>query len=226
MSLLSQKRALIVGAGGLGAPAALALAAAGVGTLGLADADQVDLSNLHRQILYRTEDIGAPKVERAAARLRALFGQRVRLVPLQQKLSPPEDDALLQNWDVILDGTDSIDTKFALSDAAVRLKIPLVHAGVLRQRGLILTVLPDTGPCYRCLFEEPPPPGENPSCQEAGVLGAAAGLVGALQAAEALKVLTGEGKLLSGRLLSLELDSLRIREVPFPKNPRCKACAS
>lgn len=217
---LRARRALLIGAGGLGAPAALALSRAGVGTLGLSDSDTVDLSNLHRQILYRTADVGAPKTERAAARLcsaRAVRVERLGAIPLA------EAEACLRGWDVVLDGTDSIEAKFALSDAAARSRVPLVHAGVVQQRGLVLSVLPG-GPCYRCLFEAPPPPGEVVSCQEAGVLGAAAGLVGALQAAEALKILLGRGRPLSGRLLDIDLERFKVREVFYPKNPGCTGC--
>lgn len=217
---LRGKRALLVGAGGLGCPAALVLARAGVGTLGLADRDTVDLSNLHRQILYTLADVGMPKAARAAQCVSLLAS--VEVLPLPALPLQGTAD-LLRGWDVVLDGTDSIDMKFALSDAAIAARVPLVHAGVVQQRGLVMNVLPG-GPCYRCLFEAPPPPGEVVTCQEAGVLGAAAGLVGALQAGEALKLLSGEGSPLRGRFLSIDLARLSIREVPHPRNPGCIVC--
>jgi molybdopterin/thiamine biosynthesis adenylyltransferase len=221
-AVLGQKRALLVGAGGLGCPSALVLARAGVGTLGLSDSDRIDLSNLHRQILYALDDLERPKTEQAAKCLENLAAVRVERLPALplQAIEP-----FLRGWDVILDGTDSIEMKFALSDAAVRARVPLIHAGVVRQRGLLLTVLPG-GPCYRCLFEEPPPPGEVVTCQEAGVIGAAAGWVGALQAAEALKVLLGQGAPLSGRFLDIDLSQRKLRVVPYPKNPRCIVCSA
>jgi molybdopterin/thiamine biosynthesis adenylyltransferase len=217
---LSQKKALLVGVGGLGTPAALALAKSGVGFLGLSDSDRVDLSNLHRQILFREGDIGSLKTEAASQRLRTLFPA------LQIKALPAIKDELLAeilHFDVILDGTDSIETKFLLSDAAKRNHKVLIHAGVVQHRGLITTIKPN-GPCYRCFFEEPPPPDEIVTCQEAGILGAAAGFVAGLQAAEALRVLLGQAPLYEGVLLTIDLHSLRLREVRFQKNPRCPVC--
>jgi molybdopterin-synthase adenylyltransferase len=222
-SALQQKRALLVGMGGLGAPASLVLARAGVGVLGLSDSDCVDLSNLHRQILYRTEDLGLSKVGVAARRLTSMF-PRLQIEELAA-LEAGGMGASLARWDIILDGTDSIETKFALSDAAVREGLTLVHAGVVQHRGLVTTIAPG-GPCYRCFFEAPPPPGEVVTCQDAGILGAAAGFVAGLQAAEALRILLGRGPALSGRLLTIDLSRFRVREVPFQRNPGCLACYS
>ena len=207
--------------GGLGAPASIALARAGVGVLGLSDSDCVDLSNLHRQILYRTEDIGLFKASTAAKRLTAMFPklQVEELAALTAENMATE----LRRWDIILDGTDSIETKFLLSDIAVQEGLTLVHAGVVQHRGLVTTIS-SGGPCYRCFFEAPPPPGENITCQDAGILGAAAGFVAGLQVTEALRILLGKAPALAGRLLTIDLSRFLVREVPFQINPRCLAC--
>jgi molybdopterin/thiamine biosynthesis adenylyltransferase len=219
---LRVRRALIVGVGGLGAPAATALATAGVGTLGLVDPDAVELSNLHRQPLYATADVGRPKIEVAAERLRAL-APALRIESWRIRFGTG-DSHLLRRFDVVLDGTDTIAAKFMLSDAAVALGVPLVHAGVLGFRAQLLTVLPGRSACYRCLFEEAPPPGDVPSCQEAGVLGPVTALAGALQAAEAVRLLAGEPAAFADRLLSIDLAAGTWRRVPVAPNPRCPAC--
>jgi molybdopterin/thiamine biosynthesis adenylyltransferase len=218
---LQKKRALLVGMGGLGAPASLVLARAGVGVLGLSDSDCVDLSNLHRQILYRTEDIGEPKTSIAAKRLKAMFPaiQTEELPALSAENMLKE----VARWDIILDGTDSIETKFLLSDIVVQEGLTLVHAGVVQHRGLLTTIAPG-GPCYRCFFEAPPPPGEIVTCQDAGILGAAAGFVAGFQAKEALRILLGHGPSLSGTLLTIDLKNFRMREIPFGRNPACLVC--
>lgn len=221
---LAQARVLVVGVGGLGAPAAQALAQAGTGTLGLVDPDRVDVSNLHRQPLYDDADVGRPKVEAAAARLRAL-APHVRL-ELHAERFDATHDALARAYDVVLDGTDTIDAKFALNDVAVRTRVPLVHAGVLGLRAQLLTVLPGTTACYRCVFEEAPPPGDVPSCREAGILGPVPVLAGALQAAEAVRLLVGERPLFANRLLTIDLGSGAWRHVPLARNPLCTACAA
>jgi molybdopterin/thiamine biosynthesis adenylyltransferase len=209
---MTRCRVLIVGVGGLGAPAAAALAAAGVGTLGLVDPDTVDVSNLHRQPLYTDADIGRPKVEVAAARLHP-----ARTVVWQERFRP----AHLTGFDVVLDGTDTIGAKFEVNDACVAAGIPLVHAGVLGFRAQLLTVLPGRTACYRCLFEEPPPPGDVPSCQEAGVLGPVPALAGALQAAEAIRILTGAEPAFAGRVQTVDLFAGSWRTIAVAANRKC-----
>ncbi|HJQ84960.1 MAG TPA: HesA/MoeB/ThiF family protein, partial [Candidatus Binatia bacterium] len=209
----------LVGVGGLGAPAAAALAAAGVGTLGFVDPDRVELSNLHRQPLYETADVGEPKVDVAARRLRARH-PRLRCVTWRERFVPSH----LAGFDVVLDGTDTIPAKFAVNDACVTAGVPLVHAGVLGVRAQLLTVLPGRSACYRCLFEEAPPPGDVPSCEEAGVLGPVPALAGALQAAEAIRLLGGARAAYADRLLTFDLGAGRWRTVPLAPDPRCPVC--
>jgi adenylyltransferase/sulfurtransferase len=213
---------LVAGVGGLGAPAASALATAGVGTLGLVDPDVVELSNLHRQPLYATADVGRPKVDVAAERLRALAAG-VRVETRRARLGT--DDAVsLRGFDVVLDGTDTIAAKFAVNDAAVAAGVPLVHAGVLGFRAQLMTVLPGASACYRCVFEEAPPPGDVPSCQEAGVLGTVTALAGALQAAEAIRIITGRGAAWADRLVTIDVRTGRHRVVPLAVGRRCSTC--
>jgi adenylyltransferase/sulfurtransferase len=219
---LARARVLIVGVGGLGAPAAAALVAAGVRTLALVDPDTVELSNLHRQPLYDEGVLGQPKVAVAAARLRALDpGLRVETVA---RRVGDDDAALFARFDVILDGTDSIDAKFLLSDLAVAAGRPLVHAGVVGTRGQILTIVPRRTACYRCVFEAPPPPDEAVSCTEAGVLGPLPALVGALQAAEAVRLLAGDTPMFADRLLTIDAWSGTWRSVPLARRLTCAAC--
>jgi molybdopterin/thiamine biosynthesis adenylyltransferase len=221
---LGPSRVLVVGVGGLGAPAAAALAAAGVGTLGLVDPDTVEVSNLHRQPLYRTADIGRPKVEAAGERLRARHpGLRVEV---RRERFAAQHAHVLRGFDVVLDGTDTVAAKFEVNDAAVVAGVPLVHAGVLGFRAQVLTILPGRSACYRCIFEEAPPPGDVPSCQEAGVMGPVATLAGALQAAETLRLLTGAGPAFADRLLTIDLHAGAVRVVPVASNPRCPLCAT
>jgi molybdopterin/thiamine biosynthesis adenylyltransferase len=220
---LERGRVLVVGVGGLGCPAAAALAAAGVGTIGLVDPDVVELSNLPRQPLYRTADVGRPKVAVAAERLAALApGARVRT--WRRRLGA-DDGVLVRDFDVVIDGTDSIAAKFAVNDAAVGAGVPLVHAGALGLRAQVLTVVPGVTACYRCVFEEAPPPGDVPSCAEAGVLGPVVALAGGLQAAEAIRLLAGEPPHLADRLLVIDLDG-GYRAVPLARRPGCLACGS
>ncbi len=215
MSTIDEKiargRVLVIGVGGLGAPAATALAAAGVGTLGLVDPDVVELSNLHRKVEVAAERLLGLAPALRVATWRARFG--------------PSDAHLLRAFDVVLDGTDTIAAKFVVSDAAVAAGVPLVHAGVLGFRAQLLTVFPGRSACYRCVFEEAPPPGDVPSCQEAGVLGPVAALAGALQAAEAIRLLAGEPPAYANALLALDTQAGRWRTVPVAPNPRCPACA-
>jgi adenylyltransferase/sulfurtransferase len=220
---LTHGHVLVIGVGGLGAPAALALATAGVGTIGLMDPDRVELSNLHRQPPYEPDDLGRPKVEAAAARLRAVRPGVDTI--LHRERFGPSHAALLRGFDVVLDGTDSIEAKFVVNDACVAAGVPLVHAGVLGLRAQLLTVLPGRSACVRCIFEEPPPPGDVPSCQEAGVLGPVPVLVGAFQAAEAIRLLIGAPPAHAGRLSTIDLAAGRWRQIPLARRPRCAACA-
>ncbi|HWO43933.1 MAG TPA: HesA/MoeB/ThiF family protein [Candidatus Eisenbacteria bacterium] len=223
---LLQARVLIIGAGGLGSPAALYLAAAGVGTLGLVDADKVELSNLQRQILHTTADLGRPKVDSAADALKRL-NPDVKVVAHAERLEEENAAALFAGWDFIIDGSDNFETKFAVNDAAVRLGIPYSHAGIVRLQGQTMTIAPRRSACYRCVFREPPPPSEILSCQQAGILGAVAGIIGSIQATEAIKWLAGldEGLLLD-RLLTYDAKVTRFREVAVKRDPNCKACGS
>jgi adenylyltransferase/sulfurtransferase len=212
-----------VGVGGLGAPAAAALASGGVGRLGLVDPDLVDVSNLHRQPLYGDADVGRPKVTVAAARL-ARLAPGLQLETVQARLGA-EHATLVARYDAVVDGTDSIAAKFLLSDLALATGRPLVHAGVIGFRAQLMTILPGRSACYRCVFEEAPPSGEVPACEEAGVLGPLPPLIGALQAAEAIRCLAGRPPLFADRLLTVDLGAGGWRTVPLAPNPRCPACA-
>jgi adenylyltransferase/sulfurtransferase len=217
---LSAAKVLIVGLGGLGSPAALYLAAAGVGTLGLLDDDPVELTNLHRQILHYTPDLGRPKVQSAQAKLSAL-NPAVALNLHRLRLVSANGEAVLGAYDVVLDGSDNFPTRYLVNDVCVRLGKPLVSGAVLRWQGQVTTVLPGKGHCYRCVFPEPPEEGALQTCSEAGVMGAAAGVVGALMATEALKLLLGLPGLLTDRLLTLDLAAMKFREVPVKRDPAC-----
>jgi len=219
---LSDARVLVVGLGGLGAPAAATLADAGVGTLGLIDPDRVELSNLPRQPLYDEHDVGRPKVE--AARARLVGSHPTLAVETWAARFEANDAALAAEFDVVLDGTDSIAAKFLLSDTACRLGVPLVHAGALGFRAQVLTILPGATACYRCIFEEPPPPDDVPSCQEAGVVAPAVMLAGTLQASDAIRLLTGERPAFAGRLLTIDTRDGTWRSVPVSRYPGCGAC--
>lgn len=197
---------LIVGAGGLGSPAALYLAAAGVGTLGLIDFDRVDATNLHRQVLYGTSDVGRPKVEAAQERL-ADLNPEVRVVTHEARLTSENALEILRDYDVVLDGTDNFATRYLVNDACVLLGKPNVYGSIFRFDGQVSVFATKDGPCYRCLYPEPPPPGLVPSCAEGGVLGILPGIVGSLQATEAIKLIVGIGETLAGRLLLF--DALR-----------------
>jgi adenylyltransferase/sulfurtransferase len=215
--------ALIVGAGGLGSPAALYLAAAGVGRIGIADRDAVALSNLHRQILHASADVGRPKTRSAAERLAAL-NPDVSVVEHQEAVQAGSALELLGRYDVILDGSDNFPTRYLVNDACVLLGKPLVHGGVVHLGGQLLTVRPRESACFRCVFPEPPQPGAVPSCQEAGVLGAVAGVLGSLMAHEAIKLLAGLGTPLADRLLVFEGRSSRWRDVAVRRDPSCAVC--
>ncbi len=221
---LAAARVLIVGLGALGCPAAWALAAAGVGTLVLVDPDRVEVSNLHRQWLHHSDAIGLPKVLSAADRLHAAF-PRLRVEALPQALDADSLPALFADADFIVDGTDGVAAKFLINDGAVRGGHPYVHAGVQGFLGQAMTIVPGVSACYRCLFPEPPAADAVASCREAGVLGAVAGVIGSLQAAEAIKYLTGGGALLADWLVTFDALSDRWRRVRLARNPRCPLCA-
>jgi adenylyltransferase/sulfurtransferase len=220
---LLKARVLVIGAGGLGSPVAFYLAAAGVGTIGLIDGDVVDLSNLHRQILHHTPDVDRPKVASAQAKLTAL-NPDITVVPHHERLTADNALSLFKQYDLVIDGTDNFPTKFLANDAAIFTKRPLVHGGILRFVGQVMTILPGQSACYRCIFKEPPPSGLVPSCQEAGVLGALAGVIGTIQATEALKLILGLPQLLTGRLLTYDALSSSFREIAVRRNPKCPIC--
>lgn len=216
-------KVLVVGVGGLGCPAAIGLAVAGVGTIGLADADRVELSNLQRQILHFTPDIGVPKVASAQRKLHALdAGLCVETHPVHVRADNLVE--LFRGYDFVIDGTDGVGAKFLINDGAVLTGTPLSHAGVVGFQGQALTVIPGETTCLRCLFPVAPDPDETPSCQQAGILGSLAGMLGSLQAAEAVKYLSGQGELLRDRLATCDALSGRWRTVPVRRTPRCPLC--
>jgi len=219
-------RVLMIGAGGLGSPLALYLAAAGVGTLGLVDDDAVSLSNLQRQILFRTEDVGQGKTE-AAARTLAALNPGVKIEPHAVRLTTENATALIGAYDLVADGSDNFETRFLVNDTCTRLKKTLVFAAVTEFEGQLATFKPHAGdyPCYRCLNPVPPLPGAIANCSEIGVLGAAAGVMGSLQALEILKEITGIGRGLAGKLLIFEALTAQFRTVLLPPDPACKFCA-
>ena len=216
-------RVLLIGAGGLGAPAALYLAAAGVGTIGLIDDDDVDVSNLQRQVIHTSAAVGRPKVDSAAAAIRAL-NPDVEVIPHRTRLTAENALGLLDGWDVVIDGTDNFPTRYLVNDASVMLGLPLVHGAVLGFNGQVGVFDARRGPCYRCLHPTPPPAGSVPSCAEAGVLGVLPGIIGTMQAAEALKLVIGGGQPLLGRLALLDAWGAHLREIPVAKNPACPVC--
>ncbi len=220
---LREARVLVVGAGGLGSPAAYYLAAAGVGALGIVDDDVIDTSNLQRQILHRTADVGKHKTDSAAEQIGAL-NPGVEVEKHRVRLGKDNVESIIAGYDVIIDGVDNFPARYLLHDACFFAGKPLVEAGVLQFLGQIMTILPGHGPCYRCVFPEPPPPGVVPSCQEAGILGAVAGVLGIMQATEAVKLILGIGKPLVGRIMIYEALSGSFREVNFRSNPKCPLC--
>ena len=222
---LKSARVLLVGAGGLGSPAALYLAAAGVGHLGVIDADDVELSNLQRQVLHDTESVGRSKVDSAAMRLRAI-NPHVEVGTHRTRLTSANALALLDAYDVIVDGSDNFPTRYLINDACVLLAKPNVYGSVLRFEGQASVFSAGDGPCYRCLFREPPPPGLVQSCAESGVLGVVPGLVGVVQAAEAIKLITGIGEPLVGRLLLVDGLRMRFRTIDVARDPECLACGT
>jgi molybdopterin/thiamine biosynthesis adenylyltransferase len=226
---LREAKVFLVGAGGLSSPAALYLAAAGIGTLGIIDADRVDLSNLQRQILHTTPGVNRLKVESAGAMLSAL-NPDCTVRPYAELLTTQNVESLFRDYDLIIDGTDNFSTRYLVNDAAFFLNKPLVTGSIFRFEGQLTTFFSnrsDTpGPCYRCLYPEPPPPGVIPSCQEAGVLGVLAGTIGVLQAVEALKLVLGIGQSLSGRLLTYDALAMTFRTLKIGRDPNCQLCGN
>jgi sulfur-carrier protein adenylyltransferase/sulfurtransferase len=217
-------RVLCIGAGGLGSPAALYLAAAGIGKLGLVDADRVDASNLQRQILYGTDDVGELKVEKAGARLREL-NPDVEIVLHEARLTSANAAQIIAAYDVVIDGSDNFPTRYLSNDVCVFARKPNIYGSVFRFEGQASVFAPHLGgPCYRCLFPEPPPPGAAPSCAEAGVLGVLPGIIGLIQATEALKLIVGVGETLAGRLLHFDALKMKFREFNLRRDPECPVC--
>ncbi len=222
---LKAARVLVVGAGGLGSPSAMYLAAAGVGTLGLVDFDKVDLSNLQRQIIHSTSAVGRPKLESAAARIREI-NPHVAVRPFAARLTSENALEILDEFDIILDGTDNFPTRYLINDACVLLGKPYVYGSVFQFDGQVSLFSAREGPCYRCLFAEPPPPGLVPGCAEGGVMGVLPGIIGSMQALEAIKWITGAGETLLGRLLVFDALAMRTREIRLRKDPACPACGA
>lgn len=221
---LLASRVLLLGAGGLGSPAALYLAAAGVGTIGLVDDDRVEASNLQRQVIHSTAKIGELKVISAKATIEAL-NPDVHVVTHALRLSSDNALDVMRGYDLVIDGTDNFPTRYLLNDAALLLGKPVVSASIFQFEGQVTVLKPFAGPCYRCLYPAPPPPGMAPSCAEAGVFGVLPGVIGVIQATEAIKVLLGIGKPLVGRLLQYDALSMRFREFKVPRDPHCPVCA-
>jgi molybdopterin-synthase adenylyltransferase len=221
---INRASVLVVGAGGLGSPVAFYLAAAGVGKIGIVDNDVVDTSNLQRQILHSTATVGRKKVESARDTLLAL-NPNLEIVPHDVRLNSGNILQILKGYDVVAEGSDNFPTKFLVNDACVMTGTPVSMAGIFRFSGQMLTVIPGHGPCYRCLIPQPPPPGAIPSCQEAGVFGAMAGVVGVIQATEILKLILGKGQVLNGRLLLFEALQMRFEPIEVKRNPECPVCS-
>jgi len=222
---LKQAKVLLIGTGGLGAPLGLYLAAAGVGHLGLVDFDVVDFTNLQRQVTFGTKDVGRPKLEAAAERLRDL-NPEIEIVLHEAKLSSDNALDILRGYDIIVDGTDNFPTRYLVNDACVLLGKPNVYGSIFRFEGQATVFALKDGPCYRCLYPEPPPPGLVPSCAEGGVLGVLPGIVGSIQANETIKLILGAGESLKGRLLVFDALKMRFRELKLRKNPDCPVCGA
>lgn len=220
---MAAAKVLIVGAGGLGSPVGFYLTAAGVGTIGIVDSDRVELSNLHRQIAHRTDSIGMPKVE-SARRMYEALNPEVRIIPIGIRLTVHNIATLMEEYDLVIDGSDNFQTRFLINDACFLARRPLVSGAVLGFEGQVWTIMPGGGPCYRCLFEHPPKPGLVPTCREAGVLGVVPGVIGSLQAAEALKLILGCGEPLRGTVLVYDALKASFRKVPVARNPQCRLC--
>ena len=222
---LKAARVLCIGAGGLGSPLALYLAAAGVGTLGLVDFDVVDYTNLQRQLLHHTSDVGRPKLDSAAEKLQAM-NPFVKVERFETLLHSTNALEIFRNFDIIADGTDNFATRYLVNDACVLSRKPNVYASIFRFEGQASIFATEDGPCYRCLYPEPPPPGLVPSCAEGGVLGVLPGLLGVIQATEVIKLILGSGDPLIGRLLLVDALGMRFRELRVRKNPDCPVCGT
>jgi molybdopterin/thiamine biosynthesis adenylyltransferase len=220
---IAKAKVFIVGAGGLGCPVGYYLTAAGVGTIALIDNDSVEMSNLQRQIAHSVNTIGMPKVESAKKTFESL-NPDVKIVALQKRISKDDILELIRDYDIVVDGSDNFPTRYLVNDACVMAGKPLVSGAILRFEGQVTTIVPGDGPCYRCLFEEPPPPGLVPSCQEAGVLGVLPGVIGGLQATEVLKLILGKGEVLKGELLIYNALKTTFRKVRVPRNHSCPVC--
>ena len=220
---LLESKVFMIGAGGLGSPIGFYLAAAGVGTIGIADGDVVDHSNLQRQILHSTKDVDKSKSLSAKETLEAL-NPDIKVVPYQERLTSKNIMDIIKDYDVIVDGSDNFPTRYLTNDACVLLNKPLSHGSIFRFEGQVTTFVPGEGPCYRCLFESPPPAEFVPSCQESGVLGVLAGVIGTIQATEVVKLILGKGDVLNGRLLLYNSLKMEFRTVNLRQNPECPVC--
>lgn len=221
---LLNAKVLIIGAGGLGAPAAMYLAAAGVGTIGIADADEVDLSNLQRQIIHATDDVGKAKVQSAKETMERM-NPDVTVNTYRAFVASDNIMELIKDYDFIIDGTDNFPAKFLINDACVMAGKPFSHAGIIRFKGQLMTYVPGKGPCYRCVFRNPPPKDAVPTCKQAGVIGAMGGVIGSLQAMEAVKYILGVGDLLTGYLLTFDAITMEFRKIKLPSNTKnCAVC--
>ncbi len=222
---IANSKILVVGAGGLGSPALLYLAAAGVGKLGIADGDTLDLSNLQRQVIHFTDDVDKPKVLSAKEKINKL-NPDVEVTVYQEMLNATNIIDIIKHYDFVIDGTDNFPTKFLVNDACVLAGVPYSHGGILRFDGQTFTIKPKESACYRCIFLEPPPPDAVPTCSQAGVIGVIAGILGTLQANEAIKYVLGKGDLLTNRLLTFDALNTKFREVKLKKNLNCGVCGT
>ncbi len=220
---LKAAKVLLVGAGGLGSPLALYLAAAGVGTIGIVDFDVVDFSNLQRQVLHTTADVGRRKIDSAATHLRAL-NPEIEIQTYETRITSANAMELIRPYDIVIDGTDNFPTRYLVNDACVLLGKPNIYGSIYRFEGQASVFAPPLGPCYRCLFAEPPPPGMVPSCAEGGVLGILPGVIGCIQATETIKLILGNGTPLIGRLLLYDALEMKFRQIKISRNPDCPLC--
>lgn len=222
---LLQSKVLVIGTGGLGAPASMFLAAAGIGTIGLVDFDDVELSNLQRQIIHLTKDVGKPKVISGKETIQEM-NPDVDVVTYQEWVSSANIKDIIndRNYDFVIDGTDNFPAKFLINDACVLIEKPFSHAGIIGFQGQTMTYVPGRGPCYRCIFKNPPPPDAVPTCKQAGVLGVMGGIIGTIQATEAIKYVLGLGELLTGYLLTYDALKMEFRKIKLPLNSKCQIC--
>jgi len=217
-------KVLVIGAGGLGSPCAVYLASAGIGKIGILDSDSVELSNLHRQILHSTKNLDKAKVDSAKERINAI-NPDVEVIPHKVRITAENILDIIKDYDIVVDGSDNFPTRYLVNDACVFSNKPLSHGGIFRFDGQAITILPGESPCYRCLFPEPPPPGLVPSCQEVGVLGAVAGVIGTIQANEVIKYILKMGELLTGKLLVFNGLNSSFRQVKVPRDGKCPVCS-